>query len=320
MPQPSVPVRDGRSAASGPLILGALAVLCVGAGLHAQEASESARFSLHMTSRSLSQVAEELSAQSNVPIIVHPDVVDRVVTVSIGNASLEEALTQLGMQSLCAWDYAHLLLPLDYGPDQRPPNWKEPASIPLDLPGGQTRLTEFAERISISSGALVCAAGEVADREVTVAGGNGLAVSQALDQLGETVLVRPGYCIVGLDRASLFARYGVLPLEVREAAVRDVVELLNKIRPKIIERVLRREQREFRKREDNDRRETLGRVAREMSQGIEVLNGLPKATRDEVREALQPYFETGMEIYQALPLEEQLEYTPVVEAMGKLKR
>ena len=286
----------------------------------AEEPPAARGFTLHMTSRPLGEIADDLSRQSGVPIIVHPDVVDRVVTVSISETDLHKALTELCGQSLCAWDFAYVLMPATGEAPKTPPGWQQPASVPFNLTGGTMSLAAFADKITMASAALVTTLPDAGSRQVTVTGGTALTAAQALSQLGGDLRAAQGFFIVGLDRASMFAHYAVLPQADREAAVRTAIAQLNAIDGKTIDRVLRREQREFRKRDDKDRQQTIRRVAEEMTAGIEVLNGLSQGVRTEVREGLRPYFDVGIKVYQSLPIQEQLEYTPIIESMGKLKR
>jgi hypothetical protein len=64
----------------------------------------------------------------------------------------------------------------------------------------------------------------------------------------------------------------------------------------------------------------IQRYADEIRSGINVLNTLSSDVRDKARDAMQVFFEVGLLVYRELTEEEQLETTPVIEAMGELKR
>ncbi len=60
--------------------------------------------------------------------------------------------------------------------------------------------------------------------------------------------------------------------------------------------------------------------ADEIRSGVDVLNTLTGEVRDRAREAMQVFFEIGLLVYRDLSEDEQLEATPIIEAMGELRR
>ena len=281
------------------------------------------QISIHVTSRPLGYIAEKLREQAGVPVYAHDDVDSRrMTTVSVSGTDLDTALTSIGVASLSASDYAYIVMPAEAAA-QAPKwdGWKKPQSVKFDLEAREVTWDEAADLLTMKSGALVGVSGAIGEQRISLPAVFGGDIEQVLNQIaGPPLAVVRGVLLVGLDRTSIFARLSAFPQAGREQMVKDLVAKLQAIDGKEVVKVLRREQREFRKLPKGERVRFIKRAAEKMTVGVDVLNGLSPDVRETAREALRPFFDAGLEVYQELTEEEQLETTPMIEAMGKLKR
>ncbi len=301
------------------------AVVCAALGCVAATLCQEAapKISIHVTSRPLGYIAQQVREQARVPLYAHEDIDGRrMVTVSVSGRDLVAVLNSICLCSLSAWDYAYIVMPAEAAAQSPQWNgWQKPPSVRFDLEARETTWDEAADLLTIKSGALVGVSSDIAQQKVALPATQGAEIEQILERVaGPPVAVVRGILLVGLDRTSIFARLSAFPRAQREQMVLKLIAQLEAVKSKDIERVLRREQREFRKLPKKERIRFIKRAAENMTVGVQVLNGLSPEVRERAREALQRCFDAGLEIYQDLTEEEQIETTPMIEAMGKLKR
>jgi len=137
---------------------------------------------------------------------------------------------------------------------------------------------------------------------------------------GDHVTWARGFWFAPIDRAAVFGRYANLPPNEREERVLRHVEQMMRLNRVDVRQALEARHREVAGLDASQREAEIQRYAAEVRSGIGVLNALSPEVRDKAREAMQIFFEIGLEVYRDLTEDEQLEATPVIEAMGELRR
>jgi len=271
----------------------------------------------------LSDVLTRLQEQTGVLMVADAFTADRRVTVEVENRPLAEALDALAVAAVATWDAAYLLTYNGgtHGPQQEPPGWERPAQVPLSLSGG----SGAAETITAALTALSCApvgyTPDLASKVVTTRPGENTPLETVLTAVqGDDVTWTRGFWFAPIDRAAVFGRYVKLPPAERERRVLRHVEQMLRLNKDDVRQALEARHREVAGMTQAQREAQVEHYANEIRSGIEVLNSLTGEVRDRAREAMQIFFEIGLLVYRDLSEDEQLEATPIIEAMGELRR
>jgi hypothetical protein len=129
-----------------------------------------------------------------------------------------------------------------------------------------------------------------------------------------------GFWFAPIDRAAVFGRYANLPPAEREQRVLRHVEQMLRLNKDDVRRALEARHREVAGMTQAQREAQIQHYADEIRAGVQVLNTLTGDVRDRARDAMEIFFEIGLLVYRDLSEDEQLEATPVIEAMGELQR
>jgi len=273
--------------------------------------------------RLLGEAVADVTHQTGALIVADPNVAERRIEVEITGAPLDQVLEQLAIAAVGTWDSAYLLVPASSPfAGTTAPGWQTPLQVPITLQGGTADIADVTRALTLLSAASVGYDLSLADAKITTQPCTNTPLEAALDAAAAAggLAVAKGFRIMPIDRAAIFGRYGVLPPQQREAqALHDAQQML-RLDPEAVRRVLEQRHREFAKLEDSARTRQIDEYAQEIRQGIQVLNTLPPAVRATVRDAMRVFFDQGMLVYRDLTLEEQLEATPIIEAMGELER
>jgi hypothetical protein len=279
--------------------------------------------SLSARAKLMSDVLAELGEQTHILMVAYPFTAERRVTIEIKDEPLPQALDDLAVAAVATWDATYILLPQGgpFGPQDQPPCWERPPQTTVTLSGGSGPMDKITSALTALSAAPIGYVPEVASRTVTTAPAQDAPLEDVLSQIkGDHLTWTRGFWFSPVDRAAIFGRYANLPPEEREQRVLRHVEQMMRLNKADVRQALEARQREVVSLDPEERAAEIERYATEIRSGINVLNSLSPAVRDKAREAMQIFFEIGLEVYRELSEEEQLETTPIIEAMGELRR
>jgi hypothetical protein len=234
-----------------------------------------------------------------------------------------EALDRLAQATVATWDSAYLLTPSggQYGPQTTPPGWTRPPQVTLTLSGGSGAVSDIAQALTDLSGAPVGYLPALEHARLTTRPAKSASLEDVLSQIqGQGITWTRGFWLAPIDRAAVFARYAHLPSGEREAAVLHHAEQMLKLNKADVRDALVARHREFATLSAEQRQQRIQQYANEVRAGIAVLNSLSPQVRVEARKAMQVFSDMGLDVYRDLTEEEQIETTPIIEAMGELKR
>lgn len=291
----------------------------------AQEGGElgSPVISVSANARLLSDVLADLTKQTGMLMVADPFSGARRITVEVSSKPLTEALNELAVAAVATWDSGYIIVPTGgpYGPESQPSGWERPPQTSVTLSGGSAPVEKIAAALTNLSAAPVGYAPGTESIIVTTQPTENASLEEVLSQLqGDRLTWTRGIWFAPIDRAAVFGRYSRLPPEAQEERVLRHVEQMLRLRKDDVRQALEARHREVAGMDPATRQAEIQRYAQEIRNGINVLNGLSSAVRDRAREAMQIFFEIGLEVYRDLTEEEQLETTPIIEAMGELQR
>jgi len=286
-------------------------------------APPTATVSLAAKAELLSDVLARLQEQTGVLMMADPFTAERRVTVEIVDRPLTEVLDALAVAAVATWDPAYLLTRNagPHGPLAEPAGWVRPPQVPLTLSGGSGP----AETITAALTSLSCAAvgytPELAAAQITTRPEQNAPLETVLtDVQSDHVTWTRGFWFAPIDRAAVFGRYAKLPTQEREERVLRHVEQMLRLNRDDVRQALEARHRDIAGMTQAQRDAQIQRYADEIRSGVDVLNTLTGEVRDRAREAMQVFFEIGLLVYRDLSEDEQLEATPIIEAMGELNR
>jgi len=271
----------------------------------------------------LSDVLAQVREQTHVAVTADAFANQRRVTVDLDAQPLTQALDALAVAAVSAWDPAYILVPTDasFGPQTTPAGWTRPPQAPLALSGGSGGIDSITRTLTNMSAAAVGYLPELGERRVSTLPAPGASLEDVLSQLqAPGITWTRGYWLASIDRAAVFRRFSVLPAEQREALVLQHAEQMLRFDPEGVRQALMARHREFSALGPDERVNEIERYAEEIRQGIAVLNTLSPEVRSKTRDAMRVFLDQGLIVYRDLTEEEQIEATPIIEAMGELKR
>jgi len=293
----------------------------------AQEASASSRsqptVTLSAKAELLSDVLAQVREQTHVAVTADAFANQRRVTVELEAEPLTEALDALAVAAVSAWDPAYILVPTDdlSGPQTTPAGWIRPSQAPLALAGGSGDIETITRTLTNMCAAAVGYLPGLTDRRVSTLPAQGASLEDVLSELQAPGLTwTRGYWLASIDRAAVFRRFSVLPTKQREALVLQHAEQMLRFDPEDVRQALMARHREFSALSPDERAMEIERHAEEIREGIAVLNTLSPEVRSKTRAAMRVFFDQGLIVYRDLTEEEQIQATPIIEAMGELKR
>lgn len=287
------------------------------------DAPTSPTVSVSARSELLGDVLARLREQTNALIVADPFTADRRITLEIKDEPLPQALDELAVAAVATWDAAYLLIHNGeaYGPQDQPPGWARPPQTTLTLSGGSGPADTVTAALTNLSCAPVGYAPDLASAVVTTRPGQNASLEDVLSSVqGDHLTWARGFWLAPIDRAAIFGRYANLPQAEREQRVLRHVEQMLRLNKDDVRQALEARHREVAGMSEAERQAQIQRYADEIRSGIGVLNTLTGEVRDKAREAMQIFFEIGLLVYRDLSEDEQLEATPIIEAMGELKR
>ncbi len=304
-------------------ILAALTCLAGLALASAAWADEQPTVTVSAKAELLQDVLARVREQTGVVVAADAFATKRRVTVEITAKPLTEALGALATSAVCAWDAAYILVPASsgYGPEKTPVGWERPPQTPLTLSGGSGTVDEITRKLSNLCAAAVGFMPDMADRRVATQPAKAAPLEDVLSALDAPgVKWTRGYWLASIDRAAVFERFASLPPEQREALVLRHAQQMLKFNSADVRQALMARNREFTALSASQREQQIQRYAEEIRAGIGVLNTLSPSVRAAARDAMRVFFDQGLLVYRDLTEEEQIETTPIIEAMGELKR
>jgi hypothetical protein len=271
----------------------------------------------------LSDVLAGLQDQAGALIVAEPFAGRRRVTVEITDAPLPVALDQLAIAGVSSWDSAYILVPEGgpYGPQDTPPGWNRPAQTTLSLLGGSGTVDDITRALTNKCAAPVGYLPELEETIVSTQPAEDAPLEDVLGQVnGDNLAWTRGFWLAPIDRAAVFGRYASLPPEQREEAVLRHTEQMLRLNEEDVRQALEARHRQFSSLDAKERADVIQRYADQVRDGIGVLNMLSTDARKKARDAMRVFFDIGLEVYRDLTEEEQIETTPIIEAMGELER
>jgi len=271
----------------------------------------------------LSDVLARIQEQTGILIVAHPFAAKRRITVEVQDQPLPQALDTLAVAAVATWDSGYILLPAGgaYGPEGQPAGWVRPPQTTISLSGGTGTVDKITNALTNLSAAPVGYLPELETVTVTTAPAKDVPLEQVLSQIkGDHLTWARGYWLAPIDRAAVFGRYANLSAEEREQRVLRHTEQMLRLNRDDVRQALEARHRDLAGLDAATREAEIQRYAAEIRAGVDVLNAVSHETRDKAREAMQIFFEIGLEVYRDLTEEEQLETTPIIEAMGELQR
>lgn len=271
----------------------------------------------------LSEILAQVCEQTSVLVVAEPFAGRRRVTVELDGTPLPEALDQLAIAGVASWDSAYLLIPVggSFGPEDMPPCWERPPQTRLSLLGGSGTVDEIARAITNKCAAPVGYLPELEERTASTQPAEDATLEDVLAQVnGEDLTWTRGFWLAPIDRAAVFGRYANLPPEQREERVLRHTEQMLRLNEEDVRQALQARHRQFTALSPSERKDVIQRYADQVREGIGVLNMLNSDARKQARDAMQVFFKIGLEVYRELTEEEQIETTPIIEAMGELER
>jgi hypothetical protein len=271
----------------------------------------------------LDDVLAKLRDETHIMIAAVPFTGQRRVTVDVKDKPLTEALDELAKCSVASWDAGYILVHNDgpHGPAAQPPGWQTPPQTKLTLSGGTGSADQITTALTNLSCAPVGYAPDVAPLVLTTQPATDAPLETVLSAVkGDHLTWTRGFWLAPIDRAAVFGRYAHLPPEECEQRVLRHVEQMMRLNKDDVRQALEARHREVAGMTTATREAEIQRYADEIRAGITVLNTLSPEVRDKAREAMQIFFEIGLQVYRDLTEDEQLEATPIIEAMGELHR
>ena len=271
----------------------------------------------------LQDVLARVREQTGVVVAADAFATRRRVTVEINAKPLTEALGALATAAVSAWDPAYILVPASSGfsSETTPVGWERPPQTALTLSGGSGTVDEITRKLSNLCAAAVGFMPDKADRRVATQPAQGASLEDVLSALDAPGLKwTRGYWLASIDRAAVFERFASLPPEQREALVLRHAQQMLKFNSADVRQALMARNREFTALSAAQREQQIQRYAEEIRAGIGVLNALSPSVRAAARDAMRVFFDQGLLVYRDLTQEEQIETTPIIEAMGELRR
>lgn len=271
----------------------------------------------------LADVLAGVCEQTGTLVVAEPFAGKRRVTVQIDCAPLPEALDELAIAGVTSWDNAYILVPEGgpFGPDETPPGWERPAQTTLSLSGGSGTVDDITRAITNKCAAPIGYLPELEETIISTQPAEAAALEDVLAQVnGENLTWTRGFWLAPIDRAAVFGRYESLPAEQREARVLRHTEQMLRLNEEDVRQALEARHRQFSALDPAERRDVIQRYADQVRDGIGVLNMLSSEVRKQARDAMRVFFDIGLEVYRDLTEEEQIETTPIIEAMGELER
>jgi len=271
----------------------------------------------------LDDVLARLRNETHIPIAAAPFTGQRRVTVDLEDKPLAEALNELAKAAVATWDAGYLLVHNGgpYEATSEPPGWQKPPQTSLTLSGGSGSADQITTALTNLSSAPVGYTPDVAPLTVTTQAATDAPLETVLSAVkGDHLTWTRGFWLAPIDRAAVFGRYAHLPPEDREQRVLRHVEQMMRLNKDDVRQALEARHREVAGMTSTTREAEIQRYADEIRAGIDVLNTLSPEVRDKAREAMQIFFEIGLQVYRDLTEDEQLEATPIIEAIGELHR
>jgi hypothetical protein len=270
----------------------------------------------------LQDVLDRLQAQTHILMVADPFTAERRVTLEVNSAPLGEALDALAVAAVATWDAAYILTDGGpFGPQDQPAGWQRPPQTRLTLSGGSGSAEKITAALTNLSCAPVGYTPSLASLVVTTKPEQNAALEDVLSSVqGDHLTWARGFWFAPIDRAAVFGRYANLPPAEREQRVLRHVEQMLRLNKDDVRRALEARHREVAGMTQAQREAQIQHYADEIRAGVQVLNTLTGDVRDRARDAMEIFFEIGLLVYRDLSEDEQLEATPVIEAMGELQR
>lgn len=303
-------------------ILGALLCACL-APLPPVTADVVPTVSVVANAELTSDVLARVSEDTGLIILADPFVARRRMTVDLKDVPLPEALDQLSAASVATWDSAYILVPTDagHGPEDTPPCWARPPQCSLSLSGGTGSADMVTRAITNKCAAPMGYAPALAEATIATKPAEDASLEDVLAAVGDGGYTwTRGFWFAPIDRAAVFGRYASLPMDVREERVLRHTDQMLRLDKEAVRQALFDRHRDFSALSPADREAEIDMYAEQIRTGIAVLNSLGSEVRDRAREGMRVFFDMGLEVYRDLTEDEQIEATPIIEAMGELER
>ncbi|HJN17889.1 MAG TPA: hypothetical protein QGH10_20480, partial [Armatimonadota bacterium] len=298
---------------------------CLSPGSFAQAdtTADAPTVTVQATAELASSVLARVSEGTGIVVACDPFVARRRITVDIKDAAFMDALETLSIAAVATWDSAYLCVPADgeSGPDVTPPGWVRPPQTVLSLSGGTGACAKILETLTSKCAAPIGHLPGAGKVQITTAKCDGATLEEVLTGItGDNFTWTRGFWLAPIDRAAVFGRYANLPMEQREERVLRHTDQMLMLNKDDVRQALSARHRELSALPESVRLAHIDVYAEQIRAGITVLNTLSSDVRDRARDGMKIFFDMGLDVYRDLTEDEQIETTPIMEAMGELVR
>ncbi len=287
------------------------------------QAVDAPTVTIEATAELASSVLERVSEQTGLVVAGDVFVNDRRITVDFQAVPLDEALEALAIASVATWDSAYMIVSTEQAPDgpATPACWIRPPQTTLTLSGGSGLVEEIAGTLTDKCAAPIGYLPGLADARIITQKTDDAPIEDVLSGItGDNVAWTRGFWLAPIDRAAVFGRYATLPMEQCQERVLRHTEQMLKLDEDDVRQALFARHREFSALPADQREADIQVYAEQIRAGIAVLNTLSSEVRDRARSGMRIFFDVGLDVYRDLTIDEQIETTPIMEAMGELER